>query len=692
MNERCPLHPEQELIIRRLQGLLENPLEPEIGFAPSSSPPRTAAVVGPRGIGKSTVLAALKWELEQPTSRSDRGLIPLPVLDAATVQSDLGLAAATIRSLYHTVETKEKSGPAAHRGRTYESLERLKASYKHCMESALLQEESHRRLAQELAMTPGHYGKIVFEANDRKARIPEHFKEFVSDLSKAYRAVSFNSESMTAGPEPTFVVLVDDLDLGPSRAVLRWVRSLLTDYADPRVYWILAFDRGPLIKLLSLPHEDNDRTEPIPTNGLALLSKAIPSSRQWELRRWRADERQEFKSLPRSSGTAQRAESRTLRELLIAAGRGELVTLLPAHPRALEGEYVRLLGELDCAPPSVEVMLRRIALVSSEAELVRRLDERGGALLGSSLFWQREEMREARWRALVETARNDHPLWGLPLPDGFSQLVSGPDPEAYLEALLDVALAEGRITPYQLLQRLPFLNALLGRARSELRVPEPAVSRYFSPESKEATELVSTALGWQHWSEDADRDRFWTLKLGPSYFWELCLDQRTASPESLFKILFLERIPLAPRLTGASDFLPNRLRPLILLVDGLNRSAWEALSAARTFWSPLTFTRCAAAFTLAGYVRHRDLGREEEIPKLLRLADPRESRELLGLSDAAVEAELSHLISWLENKTQEEASETSNTPAELATRELSTALAAFLRLPGVARLVPRSTT
>lgn len=681
MNERYHLHLEQEQIISRLLNFLKNSSEPDPGFAPSISPPRTAAVVGPRGIGKSTVLAALKWDLEHVIERKNRWLIPLPVIDAAIVHDDLGLAAATIRELYRPVEGK-KADPSVSRNRNHELPEKLKNSFERCVESALLQEESHRRLAQELAMTPGHYGRIVFDADHRKSLIAAEFKQFIGELFEMHRALS------ETNLEPAFVVLVDDLDLGPSRAVLRWVRSLLTDYYDPRVHWILAFHREPLIRILSQPPENDDRIEATPANGQALLSKVVPSSRQWELRRWTVQKRQEFRPLPSNSGKTKRPEEpATLRELLVRAGRGELLTLLPAHPRALEGEYIRLQSG---DPLSAEEMLRRIALVSGEAELVRRLDERGGALLGSSLLWQREERGgEAGWQALVQAARTDNPLWGFPLPDGFSELVSGPDPEAYLETLLDIALEEDRLTPYQLLRKLPFASDLLEGAQSKLRIPEPDVFRYFSPEGTDATQLVSTALGWQRWSQDADKDRFWTVDLGPTDFWELCLDLRTASPESLFKTLFLPRIPMVSQPTGAPAFLPKRLRPLILLVDGLSRSAWQALSTARTFWSPLTFTRCVAAFTLAGYVRHRSLGREEEVPRFLRLADPKSSRELLALTEAEVEAELGRLIAWLETQTPEAATATSESPYALAAAELNNALAAFLRLPGVARLVPR---
>lgn len=682
MSERCHLHLEQERIIQQLLDFLRNPSEAKPSFTPSTPPPRTAAVVGPRGIGKSTVLSALKWDLEHKIDVQSRWLIPLPILDAAIVHDDLGLAAATIRELYRTVEGRDV--PAAGRYRSQELPEKLRGSFKRCIESALLQEESHRRLAQELAMTPGHYGKIVFDANDRKTRIGSEFMQLIDDLIEMHRVLSQNAETKQS---PAFVVLVDDLDLGPSRAVSRWVRSLLTDYCDQRVFWILAFHREPLIGILSRPPEGDDRIEAAPANGQALLSKAVPSSRQWELRRWRVQERQEFKPLPSNSRKTKEFEkSASLRELLVRAGRGDLITLLPAHPRALEGEYFRLeSGD----PLSAEEMLRRIALVSGEADLVRRLDERGGALLGSSLSWQREKIGEGGWQALVEAARSETPLWGLPLPESFAQLVSGPDPEAYLETLLDIALAEGRLTPYQLLQRLPFASFRLEGAKSQIRIPEPDVLRYFSPESASATGLVSTALGWQRWSDDADKDRFWTVDLGPTDFWELCLDQRAASPEALFKTLSLERIPEAPRPAGVPPFLPNRLRPLILLVDGLSRSAWQVLSTARTFWRPLTFTRCVAAFTLAGYVRYRVLGREEEVPKLLRLSDPKASRELLALTEADVELELDRLLGWLEKQTQETSKEASNSPAVLAAATLNTALAAFLSLPGVAQLVPR---
>src|SRR5436305_771031 len=514
MSERCRLHLEQERIVHRLLDFLRNPSEAKPSFAPSTSPPQTAAVVGPRGIGKSTVLSALKWDLEHKIDDQSRWLIPLPILDAAIVHDDLGLAAATIRELYRTVE--ERAVPAAGRYRSQELPEKLNGSFKRCIESALLQEESHRRLAQELAMTPGHYGRIVFDANDRKARIGSEFKQLIDDLVEMHGVLS---QSTGTKQSPAFVVLVDDLDLGPSRAVSRWVRSLLTDYCDQRVFWILAFHREPLIRLLSRPPEGDDRIEAAPANGQALLSKAVPSSRQWELRRWTAQERQEFRPLPGNSGKSEDSEPASLRELLAKTGRGDLLMLLPAHPRALEGEYVRLWNG---DPLSAEEMLRRIALVSGEAELVRRLDERGGALLGGSLSWQREKLGEAGWQALVEAARSETTLWGLPLPESFAQLVSGPDPEAYLEALLDIALAEGKLTPYQLLQRLPFASIRLEGAKSQIRIPEPDVLCYFSPESTGATVLVSTALGCQRWSDDADKDRFWAVDLGPTDFWELC--------------------------------------------------------------------------------------------------------------------------------------------------------------------------
>jgi hypothetical protein len=74
----------------------------------------------------------------------------------------------------------------------------------------------------------------------------------------------------------------------------------------------------------------------------------------------------------------------------------------------------------------------------------------------------------------------------------------------------------------------------------------------------------------------------------------------------------------------------------------------------------------------------------------LHLSDPKASRELLALTETDVEAEFGRLIDWLEAKTSEASTEASSSPFALAAAELNTALAAFLHLPGVARLVPRS--
>ena len=619
---REKLSGEQEQAVTGLEDLLELP--PPERHQWKARQPRVAAVVGARGSGKSTVLRRIRDDLD----RESRFLCS-HILDVSTIREDLGIMAMALDELMDMANVPRLGvRHAAHEGsyREFQGMRRslhgeeINRQFEKCFQSAMLEEESHRRLAQDLAMSPGHYSKMIYEAAQRRRGHRSEFEEFVRhllDFARQEMPDEAQRRTEAGHQEPQLVIFLDDLDLGHREMVHNWARALLTHYQNDSVLWLLSFDRDRLIKLLShrLPGETVERVEHIDRfSGRALLQKLVPTHQQWELRRWPLEHRRVFCPLRprRDAGVSEEGcegSVRKLEELIQDRKLSHLLPLLPAYPRSLEGLYRRLDqgGKLSSAQ-----FVRHVALGEGEDDLLQELDLRGIGLLTGSLRWDDEGiLTNARWHAIVGCVENNAPLWGLPVPRELGNKIQGPEPEAFLEACLDVALAEGTLTPYQLLTRMPFTRQLLERTMAHLDFPgEDVVRALESPRialraRQQRARPQNVALYWQLWSTASDAENRWECTIGPIHLWRSAYRFRSPIPSQLLRRLRLDRPVIEPiDQDGVSrhPFLPGSLRSLLLLVYRLQEAPWQDLDEKRKLWGPLEFTQVVVLFTLTAYL------------------------------------------------------------------------------------------
>ena len=645
---------------------------------------RVAAVIGPRGVGKSTVLARL-----QDLLRQER-LVVTELLDAATVRDDLGLMAAAVQALYDAV-------PPEHRDNGDGRANELRKKFEHCVESALMQEDSYRQMAQELAMSPLHYTQIVRDASRRQQAFGEDFGEFVEALSQV--TAGDRGRNQAAADPLAFVVLIDDLDLAEAGSVRKWVRTMLAHRGDQRVAWVLSFDRGPLVRALSreLAGESGAHAASVAVrdlvSGRSLLSKLVPSRWQIELPAWSFGLRPGFR--PLSNGRAASAgdpEPENLGTLLAKRGLHSMLPLLPASPRSLMGLYQwleRQDGASDGLAARAAAFLRQLAVEEGADLLLQKLDRSGPDRVAAGMKWEAAaNLSDSAWSALMTNARTEGPLWSLPLPEGFSDLAVSVEPEALTEAILDLALQAGTLTPYQLIARMPFADPRLQRSRCLLRLPENEVINYFS----RADHHLGAALAWQSWTEERDARGLWSVEIGPAALWSAVYGLRATAPRELLRALLLPLTATSlPPVTDSpeSSFLPRRLRVLLTLVERVRAGAWGELELLLRLWSPLTFTRCVAAMTLRAYAEGLDF---EDIPRLLTLTHPERVHQLSALKEERIEEEFQALVTTLGEQLMQRrprGPEEPPTGHALVREELVSSLKALLALPAVQGLASR---
>ncbi|MCO5165786.1 MAG: hypothetical protein M9894_05385 [Planctomycetes bacterium] len=574
--QRVILHAARRFVVDE-RGRAQRPRVPAVGPLPN-----VIAVCGRRGTGKTTILEHLRRSLT-----CSPHVLCTGVLDAATIERDLGIMAAVIQCAYD-------KRPADLGAKERADLER---EHRRCLESALSLEEPHRALAREMAMSSAHYEQSVMKATLKRRESPDHWKSFIGAL-----AASLPRPEGDGLASKHVVVLLDDLDLCPATDTLeRWVVSMVNrthggDCELAAVTWVVSFDRERLIKRLSPPSSHDarpGRDDPRPAAldevvGQALLSKLVPFDRQHQLRPWPFERRGAF----RGGGRTE-----TVGELLSRTGRPELLPSLPSHPRGLEGIHAWLGRTLDGgAAVEPQELVQRLATLRGEPELASLLDM-GPARWVNLLEWEEEAtLGSAAWPTLVKAARADEPLWGIPIPRALSPHIRGSEPEGILEALVDLALARGHLTPYQLLRRMPFASSRLDEASVRFTFIEAETIHYMERRSRH----VTPAFEWQEWAGEATAGGLWAVTIGPQSLWAAQGGLRRPEPTELLRSLYLPQPAPRPLERGVIP-LPCSFRALVLLVDALASMPWKELSSVRRIWSPLAATRGVAMLTLQAY-------------------------------------------------------------------------------------------
>ncbi len=695
--------------------------------------PLAAAVVGSRGSGKSTVLGEIERLIAAPADETGGPRIFVTrLLDAATVPEDLGLGAATLRRLYDCASRSSEeqspwpppstSGPWSAAPETGALLgQELRRAYEDCVQQILVQEESYRALAQDLAMSPLHYSKMVLDSAYQREQIPAHLTRLLDGLERALPD-SKPRPNRSERKSVVFTVLIDDLDLAPPSSLRRFLRALLADYRDARLRWVLGFDRAHLLDVLAGSQRESSDVALFRgdlTNAQALLSKVVPNHRQHELPRWNHARRLEFRPLaPTTLSAPQGREAPTLRALLQSRNLGELLPLLPSSLRGLEELHAWLdplqvpqvdEGSSDGARQiqdyKASALVKMVRIAGADG-LAARLEERGVEQFAVGLRFRRDSLPPHAWRALIASAHAEAPLAELPEPDGWDGQFEPLCTEAFLESVLTLALGSGRLDPSRLLRQLPFLEERLQRACCELTVPENDLRRYFTL-TQGGAGGVTSALLWQEWAERVDTDGYWRARIGPLSFLE-ALDQQRSLEPALFRVLSLGSLapiqrnghanPTGPRPNTeklGQWQLPKNFRALLRLVDGLDRAPWAELSNATNLWTPLAFTRCSAAFTLAALVPEPAAAAPSPPSEnlLLRAAFDGVASDLLRCPEPALRSAFSEALAWFAQVSglAGPSGEVARTPSAAAEWELSSSLSALSSLPWIQSLAGEGT-
>jgi hypothetical protein len=707
---------EQAQILERLTAFVQST---------TTERPNVVAVTGQRGMGKTTLLSALE---EKTKGMSTADVRWLGIIDAATIRDDFGLTPEVIELLYRKAPKPASGG---HRNDIDdEPSEPLKKTYEHCLRSALKQEDSHRALARDLAMSPSHFGELVLHAARERRELRTAFQNYIKAMATTYERYG----SWSRGMPLHLIVCIDDMDLASPELLQRFARGLIDDYGwldgdkdgragnqgylnNVRLFWIFAFDRKRMIAQLS-PLRRAIEANPDLDVGRSLLDKLVPFHRAFDLPGWEHDERRAFISRTVPFYLRINANESTrlqLDELFLRTGHPEMVTALPAQPRALEGIY-RWLGEHPAsstnAPPlAAKDMLCAIAMASGEYAFAHAVKSWSAERFANLMEWAPDlELNDTAWAGVAASCIASTPLWGLPLPVTLRDELGGPEAQAFLEALLDILLERNALTPYQLLQRMPFARIELIRSRTKSEFATRDVDAFF----RDPTAATAAAVHWHTWKSAG---KLWSLEIGPAELWQTIENLRSPVPADLLEARSRSRKEVDDALVnlvkGAAtcEPLPKRSRGLIWLVAGLVRVPWHEVEALPSLWDPLTWTRIVAAMLLSAYAWAIWGDRGGTDLPLLHIAVKRSAAALATRDRDAIRGDYAEFIdklgAWCKvgiehaeprNRIGNGAnghdapSKTRETPATVARTELLRALKSLLAHPAIHKLIDRTKT
>jgi len=284
-----------------------------------------------------------------------------------------------------------------------------------------------------------------------------------------------------------------------------------------------------------------------------------------------------------------------------------------------------------------------LAESSFDFKLARKLRERNLADWAPSFAWAKASATlEATWDAIrpVLKATDSPQLADADLPQllpeqGSSPLQLGLERARWAEVLLDVALAEGKLSAVRAIGRIPWLEARAASCQIELQRTADSVDRTVEDDPKG----LLAALFWLRWPSKSGAVigvysvGFWPVLqlLGSDRkLWPRSMEKETWSPQTLARFvqeLELRKQLLAERYEDKTNrLLPPNMRDLLRLVDELAKQPWFALADIEAQVGPAGMARLAA--TLSYHAYRRTSGR-------LKSADEGATRDMVELLNGA---------------------------------------------------------
>lgn len=708
--------PGQRQVVRRCAEMLTRAVDASnvraqaVRRAPLSLHPQEnlIGIIGPRGSGKSTVIAALPAAI-QSIDDNRRNLCVLPVIDCSGVPVEVPPGLVVIERMRELVENLhgEDDQAEAKRKKLIERLRRI-------AQTQVGMSQHFHTLNVELSSSPEDYSEYVVTGVHQRLKLREELRDALEDLYdlNGTRAV---------------VAILEDFDLIPGDHVRRWFQAFLDEFQQTRLYLVATADLHRL-EYLSLDRERQFDEQ----TGRAIVAKILPPHRRIRMPELSLGDQLGFRPFERRSDppapeTASRpysgslcsvrpvpsttsppspihrsaraprdddgpTDGRTLGALIEAwfedtskfRGRDVLLSLLPTHPRGLRALWHTLETRLDERDPQVdpieegrrrEMFLSMLATARGEALLARRLDEepvlhilRAIELEGSTAperwgeTWiaaqlrdhdrcaplgalrLREVKRGAGQRADGEAVELRHdPQWENPIRKDHLRLAPLRDsPEFahpyWLEALADEAMRRSSDATRDARARYT-ANVHVPDFRTELverwealrtRVQSACFRVAFHPsalqlELHEMGDSFRQLVHWIHWERGAAPDERKdtsrevdkressepkdapespiVLEIGWYPLYRVIRGERSFWPTALLSEmgLNLRMRPDARLEVPSTEFLPDRMRSLVLFVDALERCPWAAFSRLENRWPLWLWIRLAAAFVRAAY-------------------------------------------------------------------------------------------
>lgn len=608
----------------------------------------TFGIFGPRGAGKTTLLSHVSPPFHENVGGGlkaslDKLIFPPPI-DCSSLRQEIHPGMAVFLSLRKILRGEDH--PMAVGTRNFDTLN-LKIRQE--LEDELNQllglysqvGESYHNFCSEISSTP----------DDRVHYINQGL---LSRMELGEKITSWLDKALEALGSQVFVVRLDDFDLVDGHRIRDWMLTLLDEFRQPRLLFVLAADFYRLSHLSWDPERDfDDKT------GRALLDKFLPLQNCIHLSAWSSENRESYKPHSETDITLGQCIGRQMPDRDIFQPLQPIVLeLLPRWPRGLQSLYASLfrLAELNepgsqmAADERLKRLLRFLARSRGEQLLARRLDEDELRSWVVNLKFKAEVLSLEDWQTLVElagrraslTKESLAALHGLEpvlegiedtpnikvsqttrtveIPDLWSRASISPDPlrhdllhvlplrdaekadqGLWTELLIDTGFLSAPHRRADFLVRWAPVRDRSARCSLDQRFSRRELRAFFQ---ENAGALSVDVLAWLR--EDGTDTRGEKVRFGWQPLVESLRDANTFWSSRLAEILLVRPEDVRSRDAGQQSFdparlLPSRLWALILLIDQLDRCPWRAFSVARG-WFVSTYLCLAAAFVRSAYV------------------------------------------------------------------------------------------
>lgn len=384
-----------------------------ITFTPHHS--NTLGLLGRRGLGKSTIMNIL-YQLEHDPTINLPQKKPLPFfvlepLDCTILEktpnpissvlihllSFISPRSSTNSNRHNQFHFKSPESPAPN-DHTTKQLERI-------IENHYEISEGYRDLVQDLSSSPAEYGHYLSNGTKKQLKLKKSLFNFFEDFFKAQKS------------EHGFVIILDDFDLIPGKAVRKWIEALLDELQQDRLIFLVTADK-PRLQHLSWDSENQEDEK----TGQNQVYKLIPEFNTFELKEWTKKEALDFKI----------SDQNTTRSLLcnleapLKSQLNLIKELIPTDPRGLTDFHKvlknRLLVEhLNIDSDFISQLLALLASSRQEFFFSRRLKSNNPFSWITDLKFPTESPSVETWLGMVDIAstrkipnENDAPFKPLP--------------------------------------------------------------------------------------------------------------------------------------------------------------------------------------------------------------------------------------------------------------------------------------